>query len=130
MIFTTKTEYGLKALAILAGSEPGEPRSLREIARNSGLSLAYLEQLFSKLKKSKLVIGVKGVDGGYYLARPAGKISLKEIVDALEGRTAVNACMSGNHACCSGGCLTRKVWVEIQRDLERTLSKYKLKDIA
>lgn len=129
MIFTTKTEYGLKALAILAQNKKNESLSLADIARSTGLSLSYLEQLFAKLRRAGIIESVKGSDGGYHLARPAGKISLKEIVDALEGKTAVNACMTGSHSCCSGHCLTRKVWVEIQRDLEKTLNKYKLKDI-
>lgn len=129
MLFTTKTEYGLKALAILAKNKKKESLPLGDIARSTGLSLSYLEQIFAKLKRAGIIESVKGSDGGYHLARPAGKISLKEIIDALEGQMAVNTCMAGSKQSCSGHCLTRKVWVEIQHDLEKKLNKYKLKDI-
>lgn len=129
MLFTTKTEYGLKALEILAKNNRGNAISLSDIAQETGLSLSYLEQLFSKLKRAKIITSTKGVGGGYVLSRPASKISLLEIISALEGRTSVNSCMAGAKQSCSGNCLTRKIWVEIQGDLEKTLNKYTLKNL-
>lgn len=129
MLFTTKTEYGLKALEILAKGGKNQAISLAEIAQRTGLSLSYLEQLFARLKQAKIVKSIKGAEGGYVLARPAKGINLLEIIFALEGQTAVNSCMAGKKQCCSGRCLTRKIWLEIQTDLEKTLKKYKLKDL-
>lgn len=129
MLFTTKTEYGLKALEILAKNGKNDAISLAEIAKQTDLSLSYLEQLFSKLKKAKIIKSTKGAEGGYFLARPAGDVSLLEIIQSLEGKTAVNSCMAGGKQSCSGNCLTRKIWVEIQDDIEQTLNKYTLKNL-
>lgn len=126
MLFTTKTEYGLKALVILAKSKPEKSISLAEIAKKTGLSLSYLEQLFSKLKLAKLISSTKGAEGGYLLSRPAKDINLFDIIFALEGRTAINSCMAGGKLSCGGKCLTRKIWAEIQADIEQTLKKYTL----
>ncbi|MFA5020650.1 MAG: Rrf2 family transcriptional regulator [Patescibacteria group bacterium] len=129
MLFTTKTEYGLKALRILADSAKNQAIPLSEIADSSGLSLSYLEQIFAKLKQAKIVKSTKGAEGGYALNRPAKAISLLAIVESLEGRTAVNTCITSDHLSCSGGCLTRKIWLEIQHDMEVKLKKYKLSDL-
>lgn len=129
MLFTTKTEYGLKALEILAKNRNNQPISLAYIASETGLSLSYLEQIFAKLKRAKLIKSVKGTDGGYSLCRPAAKINLYEIISALEGQTAVNNCMAGAKTNCSGRCLTRKIWVKIQDDIEKTLKNYSLRDL-
>lgn len=129
MLFTTKTEYGLKALEILAKNDDKQAISLAGIAKQTGLSLSYLEQIFAKLKKAKIIDSVKGADGGYALSRPARQIDLLEVVQALEGRTAVNSCMAGEKLSCGGRCLTRKIWLEIQHNLEKTLKKYKLKNL-
>jgi len=126
MLFTTKTEYGLKALEILAKSGRNKAISLADIAAETGLSLSYLEQIFAKLKKAKIITSTKGAEGGYVLSRPAKDINLLEIISSLEGKTAVNSCMAGSKQACSGNCLTRKIWVEIQNDLEKKLAKYKL----
>ncbi|MFA6228366.1 MAG: Rrf2 family transcriptional regulator [Patescibacteria group bacterium] len=127
MLFTTKTEYGLKALVILAENQAQRPISLAEIARVTGLSLSYLEQLFAKLKQAKLVKSIKGAEGGYALSRSAGRINLLEIVEALEGSVAVNQCMSSN--CSTKNCLTRRVWLQVQGDVIKTLKKYKLSNL-
>lgn len=129
MLFTTKTEYGLKALEILAKNRSNQPISLADIASETGLSLSYLEQIFAKLKRAKIIKSTKGTDGGYSLSRNVNQINLYEIISALEGRTAVNSCMAGTKPNCSGRCLTRKIWVKIQNDIELTLKNYSLRDL-
>lgn len=129
MLFTTKTEYGLKALAILAQSGRKKTVSLADIAKRTGLSLSYLEQIFAKLKAAKIITSIKGAEGGYALSRPAKEINLLEIISALEGRTAVNSCMAAGKLSCSGRCLTRKIWAEVQNNLEKTLKKYTLNNL-
>lgn len=129
MLFTTKTEYGLKALEILAQKGQNKQTSLSDIAHQTGLSLSYLEQIFAKLKRAKIIKSTKGTDGGYSLSRHANQINLYEIISALEGQTAVNSCMAGTKSSCSGRCLTRKIWEEIQNDLEKKLKKYNLKNL-
>lgn len=128
MLFTTKTEYGLKALGFLAKSKLKEPVSLGEISRQTGISLSYLEQIFSKLKKGGVVLSLKGSDGGYILARTAKQINLLEIIESIEGDLEIFYCMA-NGGCSSRGCLTKKVWVDLQGTITKTLKKYKLSDL-
>lgn len=131
MMFTTKTEYGLKAMVYLAQIKNKQPVSLKQIAKSEHISQSYLEQIFSKLKANDLVKAEKGAEGGYFLSRPANKINVFEIVEALEGPLAVFYCMSQNKALCSvKGCLTRKVWDAVQLNMIKTLSRFKLSDLS
>jgi len=133
-MFTTKTEYGLKAMAALArNGKKNDPVSLTEISKKEHISQAYLEQLFVKLKANDLVKSIKGVSGGYVLARSARQINVFEIVEALEGPLAVFYCMAGESnkvACSAKGCLTKKVWNELQKGIIKTLRKFKLADLV
>jgi len=131
-MFTTKTEYGLKAMSILAGNKSRKPMSLAQIAKDGHISQSYLEQIFSKLKANDLVKSEKGTEGGYVLARAATKINIFEIVEALEGPLAVFYCMAqeqGKMICSAKSCLTRKVWDELQKNIIKTLRKFKLSDL-
>ena len=133
MMFTTKTEYGLKAMSRLAQEKKKKPLSLSQIAKDEHISQSYLEQIFSKLKANDLVSAVKGSDGGYILSRPASRINVFEIVEALEGPLAVFYCMANDNskvACSVKGCLTRKVWDELQRNIIKSLRKFKLSDLV
>jgi len=132
-MFTTKTEYGLKAMVALAKNKnKKDPMSLAEISKKEHISQSYLEQLFVKLKANDLVESVKGVSGGYALSRSAKQINIFEVVEALEGPLAVFYCMageSGKVACSSKGCLTKKVWNELQKNIIHTLRKFTLADL-
>lgn len=129
MRYTTKAEYGLRALVNLAQRQ--DYFSLAQIAKEEKISLAYLERLFAKLKKAKIVQSVKGVKGGYKLSQPAGKISIKEVFLALEGSLAPYSCveitgMCKNQGC---GCKTKVVWQKLNQGINDTLEKIKLGDL-
>lgn len=126
MRFSTKAEYGLRAIVNLdkAGKKPV---SLALIAEKESLSLAYLERLFARLKKANLVRADKGVRGGYYLTRPAAKISVLEIVTALEGSVAPMACVEQEHCGCV--CRIHPVWQKLYAQIKATLKKIKLSDL-
>lgn len=133
MMFTTKTEYGLRAMVALAKSSLKEPVSLAQISKQGHISQSYLEHIFSKLKANDLVKSVKGVSGGYVLSRPARKINVFEIVEALEGPLAVFYCMSQEKepgVCNVKSCLTKKVWHELQKNMITTLRKFTLADLT
>src|SRR5580693_8363967 len=99
MMFSTKTEYGVRVMVELArrvqqdagGTDPVVP--LAEIAAHDGLPLAYLEHLVAKLRKAGLVDSRRGSRGGYMLARPAKEITMAEVVEALEGSIAPIECI-------------------------------------
>ena len=133
MMFTTKTEYGLKAMVSLAkNGKKGDPMSLAEISKKEHISQSYLEQLFIKLKANDLVKSAKGVFGGYALTRLPKEISVFEIVEALEGPLAVFYCMAGENnkvVCSPKNCLTKKVWNELQKNIIHTLRKFTLANL-
>ncbi|MFA5047798.1 MAG: RrF2 family transcriptional regulator [Patescibacteria group bacterium] len=132
-MFTTKTEYGLKAMVALARNKGKKPLPLAQIAKKQHISQSYLEQLFAKLKANNLVKSSKGTDGGYVLYRPAKNINVFEIVEALEGTLAVFYCMSEESnkiVCQAKGCLTKVIWNELQNNIIKTLRKFKLSDLV
>lgn len=85
MKISGKERYAVTAMLDLALKGESEPVTLDEIAANHGVSASYLEQIFAKLRGAGLVRGVRGPGGGYYLGRPASKITIAEILDAIEG---------------------------------------------
>lgn len=131
-MFTTKTEYGLRAMAVLARVKGEGPISLAQIAKKEHISQPYLERLFARLKADDLVKSAKGVSGGYLLARKPKKISIFEIVEALEGPLAVFYCLLDENTkvtCSHRECLTKKVWHELQKNIIHTLRKFTLADL-
>lgn len=107
MKLSSKSRYGLRAMVYIA--ERGEVVSLASVARDTTTSEAYLEQLFSLLKKAGLVKSVRGANGGYKLAKAACKITIGEIVRALEDELEIVDCISGEcESKCN--CVSHKVW--------------------
>src|SRR5213592_1772512 len=121
MMFSTKAEYGIRVMAHLARRNGDEPISLGAIADAEGLPLAYLEHLVQRLRRAELVDSRRGARGGYSLARPAGDISMAEVVGALEGEIAPIECISadanGVLVCAREGhepCPTKLLWTRVQ----------------
>lgn len=132
MMFTTKTEYGMRAMVVLAKNKSRKPLSLAEISKLEHISQPYLERLFRKLKSDGLVKSIKGVNGGYVLARKPKDITMFEIVQCLEGVLAVFYCIGDNQSkisCPTSGCLTKKVWDELQKNIITTLRRFTLADL-
>jgi len=127
MRFSTKAEYGLRAIVNLdkAGKKPV---SLALIAEREGLSLAYLERLFARLKKAKLVRADIGMRGGYYLSRPATQITALDIIVALEGSVAPMSCVNEIGSCC-GHCRVQPIWQKLYDQIKATLRKIKLSEL-
>ena len=89
MMFSSKSEYGVRVMVELARrTSNGAVISLAEIAERNEMPLAYLEHLVARLRKAGLVDSRRGARGGYLLARPAGQITMAEIIEALEGSIA------------------------------------------
>jgi Rrf2 family iron-sulfur cluster assembly transcriptional regulator len=105
--------------------------SLSEIAGRQGLSAAYLEQLFAKLRRAGLVESARGADGGYRLARGAEVISVRAIVDAVDEKIRTTACGGAATGCRGDGarCLTHDLWAELGRQIEAFLTAVTLDDI-
>ena len=84
MKLTTKGRYAVMAMADLASNINSGPISLREISLRQNISVAYLEQIFIKLKKRKLVKSSRGATGGYLLEKPASEIKISNIIFAVD----------------------------------------------
>lgn len=87
MKLSTKARYAITAMMDLALHENSKPVTLADISDYQGISLSYLEQLFAKLRKHKLVSGVRGPGGGYRLAKPATQMTIAEIVAAINDKS-------------------------------------------
>ena len=117
MRLSTKGRYGVTAMMDLAIHDNAGPVTLADISQCQGISLSYLEQLFSKLRKGGLVEGVRGPGGGYRLSRPAVEISIAEIISAVDEKVDMTNCdQVGN---CQDGekCLTHELWAELSHRL-------------
>lgn len=92
MAITTRSEYGLRALVVLAEQLPGELTSAKELARREQIPLKYLEQILSELKKTGFVVSQAGARGGYRLARSAREVVVGDVVRVLDGSQAPMGC--------------------------------------
>jgi len=146
MMFSTKSEYGVRVMVELARRaserDPGDGEepvvSLAEIAEHDGMPLAYLEHLVARLRKAGLVDSRRGARGGYLLARPAEEITTAEIIEALEGSIAPIECLSmgpdGTLVCSresdrSHRCPTKLLWTKVRSSIVRTLLETTLSDL-
>lgn len=130
MIFSTRAEYGLRAILRIAKNEK-KPYSLAKIAKIEEISLGYLEKLLAKLKKAGLVKSTKGMKGGYILNYSPAKIKVSQVIQALEGTLAPFYCVDKRHGkiSCPRGCLTQKVWLKLYAQINKTLNKISLADL-
>jgi Rrf2 family transcriptional regulator, cysteine metabolism repressor len=132
MKFSTREQYGLRAMAELARAYGGAPVSLSDVARAEGLSLSYLEQIIGSLRRAGLLESHRGAYGGYVLAHPPADISAGDVIRALEGAVIQLPCISdGKASPCTreDSCVTRSVWVEVRRKLVDTLDSMTLADL-
>jgi Rrf2 family iron-sulfur cluster assembly transcriptional regulator len=129
MRLTTKGRFAVTAMLDLATRGGRGPVTLAGISERQKISLSYLEQLFGKLRKNNVVASVRGPGGGYCLARPANKISIVDIVVAVdEPMDATNCNEQGN---CSDGkpCLTHELWYGLNKAIHQYLSGVTLQQL-
>ena len=113
MKLSTKGRYSVTAMLDLAIHDKAGPVTLGDISQCQGISLSYLEQLFSNLRKAGLVKGVRGPGGGYRLAQPASEISIAQIIRAVDEKVDVTNC-NGEGDCQAGErCLTHELWSDL-----------------
>jgi Rrf2 family protein len=131
MRISSRGQYGLRALAVLAQRHGGRPTQVREIARVEGLSAKYLEQLLGRLKGGGLVKSVRGARGGYQLARPAREITVREVLVLLEGSLAPTECVEGDVASrhAASECTAHAVWSGLYDTVLSFLDSFTLADL-
>lgn len=130
MELNTKGRYAVMAMADIAkqGGEQSVP--LSAIAERQQLSLAYLEQIFLRLRRAGLVDSARGRSGGYRLGRPASEINIAEIMAAVEEETRMMRCMDGGAGCIGEErCLTHTLWSALGYEIESFLGNISLDQV-
>ncbi|HJN52292.1 MAG: Fe-S cluster assembly transcriptional regulator IscR [Pseudomonadales bacterium] len=129
MRLTAKGRYAVTAMLDIAVHQEKGPISLADISERQGISLSYLEQLFSKLRRNELVSSVRGPGGGYKLSRDAGDIFVAQIVDSVD--ETVDATKCAGRANCQHGetCLTHELWADLSEQIHQFLSSIDLATI-
>ena len=133
MKLTNKGRYAVMAMADLAVNAHQGPISLTEISLRQNISLAYLEQIFLKLKNNKLVKSSRGANGGYVLEKPASEIRLLNIIDAVDEEVRTLDCKKNSKKGCnnkSTKCITHNLWDQLDQHINGFFEKVKLQDLA
>ncbi|MFA5479064.1 MAG: Rrf2 family transcriptional regulator [Candidatus Muiribacteriota bacterium] len=131
MKISTRGRYASRALVEIVINEEKGAVSLTKISEKTGISVRYLEQIMRKLKKHNIVKTEQGVKGGYVLARPASEITLKNIVDILEGEDYPVKCVTNPDSCERiDTCGMLHVWKEVHYSIAAVLEKYSIKELA
>jgi len=119
-----RVDYGLRAVIYLAGQEPDKCCSSAQISKQQGVPRKFLEKIIQDLIRGGLIKSKRGSCGGYALARPADAISFCDVIEAIEGPIAVNACMDHALGCDQiPRCTMIGVWSEVQRNITEVLSR-------
>ncbi|TVP93330.1 MAG: Fe-S cluster assembly transcriptional regulator IscR [Pseudomonadaceae bacterium] len=130
MRLTTKGRYAVTAMLDLALHESQGPITLADISQRQGVSISYLEQLFAKLRRNKLVESVRGPGGGYRLSGGAGNISVAQIVEAVNDSMDATRCR-GKGDCQNGAvCLTHHLWSDLSDRLHQFLDDISLAELV
>ena len=133
MKLTTKGRYAVMAMADLASNADAGPISLTEISFRQNISLAYLEQIFIKLKNKKLVRSARGAAGGYILEKPAAEIKLSHIISAVDEEVKMLNCKKNSKKGCnnkSTKCITHNLWDELDQHINSFFERVKLQDLV
>lgn len=131
MRLTTKGRFAVMAMADLAMRGENTPVTLSAISERQKISLSYLEQLFGKLRRSNIVESVRGPGGGYNLAKSAEKITIAEIIVAVDEPLDATKC--GGKANCRGeknSCITHELWMGLNEKILEYLSAITLKQLV
>ncbi len=128
---TRAADYGLRTVLYLARQPKGKLSRLKDIAAEQGVPPAFLPKVIQVLARAGLVRSSRGMHGGAALARDPGAVSIKDVVEAIEGPVAINLCLVGTGACPrQAGCIIYPVWREAQRQMLAVLEATRFSDLV
>jgi len=130
MKLSTKGRYGVKAMVDLAINYGEQPVSIKSISERQNISEYYLEQLFSSLRRAKLIKSIRGAQGGYVLNRAPEEITIYDVINVLEGPIEVSNCLEDGACNNIDCCATRLLWRKIKNSIDSVTSSITLKDIV
>lgn len=128
-----KGRYAVTALVDIAAQGAGRTVPLADIAARQGISVAFLEQIFARLRRAGLVVSIRGPGGGYRLARPPALVALSDVINAVEEPIKTTGCVEGSPLACTGvkgRCLTHHLWEDLGRHIETYFDRRTLADVA
>ncbi len=131
MELTRKGEYAIRGIIYLAGQPPGKMALISEIAEATEVPQTFLAKIFQNFAKQGIVNSYRGTGGGFTLARPSSEITLREIVEAVEGPILPNRCLIGKGACDRDSrCNVHPIWKKIQGEVVRILDGVTIAELA
>lgn len=131
MVFSKTTGYGIRALAYLASQRKDSPHGLLEIAEHEGIPPVYLRKVLGELRRHRLLRSVKGIRGGYELARPAGDITLWDVFRVLEPDPYLDTCILGHGPCnTESACPLHEDWSQVRNEIVRLLENKTIAEVA
>jgi Rrf2 family iron-sulfur cluster assembly transcriptional regulator len=130
MRLTTKGRFAVTAMVDLSMRQTRGPVTLAAISERQHISLSYLEQLFGKLRRAKLVNSVRGPGGGYCLAKPTGAISVAEIIAAVDEPIDATQCGGKENCLDDRRCVTHDLWATLNEKMNDYLSSVSLADVV
>lgn len=130
MRLTTKGRFAVTAMVDLAMRQTRGPVTLGAISERQHISLSYLEQLFGKLRRHKLVSSTRGPGGGYNLARPAQEVSVADIVTAVDESIDATQCGGKENCHDDKRCMTHDLWATLNEKMHEYLSSVSLGDLV
>ena len=133
MKLSSKGRYAVMALIDIAKFDNINPVSLRDISLRQGISVDFLEQIFSKLKKNEIVKSIRGTQGGYILNKSPSEIKLNNIFDAIDERVKTVKCKKESKKSCNGKstkCVTHDLWNELETHINTFFEQKSLEDLV
>ncbi len=130
MKLTSKGRYAVTAMLDLAFHDKAGPVTLSHISQRQDISLSYLEQLFTRLRKHELVTSTRGPGGGYSLSRSVDDIAVAEIIAAVDETVDSTQCSGANNCHEGGRCLTHELWDELSQQIYQFLDGISLGDLV
>ncbi len=133
MKLTSKGRYAVMALVDLARFDSINPVSLRDISLRQSISLDFLEQIFSKLKKNNIVKSIRGINGGYILNKDPNDIKLTNIFHAVDEKVKTVQCKKDSKKGCNGKatkCITHDLWDELEVHINTFFENKSLQDLV
>jgi Rrf2 family transcriptional regulator, iron-sulfur cluster assembly transcription factor len=130
MELTRKGEYAIRGIIYLAQQPPGQVSLISEIAAATDVPQTFLAKIFQSFAKLGLVSSSRGTGGGFMLGRPAAQITMREVVEAVEGPILPNRCLLGNSCERSGECQVHRVWRQVQSQVVETLEGVTIESLA
>jgi Rrf2 family transcriptional regulator, iron-sulfur cluster assembly transcription factor len=124
-------EYAVRAMTYLAARPPGAVASLHDIGQAQDIPESFLAKILQSLVHAGLAVSQRGAHGGFVLARAADDITMRDVIEAVDGPIALNQCVLWPEDCeRSGNCAVHRAWVQAQEQLMAVLERFTMAELC